>query len=175
MELLKQYPLNESQDVSGSNLNSSSENECQVRTHIVTYLKRSNPLNFYLKFPTKSCQPKSNDTMNLQSLNKHLWDDELDDLNPPMIVVESKAKSSGLSEIEVKSARTLLDERVTDHLRNLSDEAEVENIKSILGDLQTDDVIPVSVSNVNSPLKFWLHIRKENYERRYEDLFNKMQ
>lgn len=122
--------------------------------------------------------------LKLESSHENLWDDELDDLEPPKIISNGKAPSNssslyyGVSDIDGSSTGTSSREQIINPIHSFSDDEEedqLNDIKSVLGDLSVGDMIPVVLSNVNNPLKFWLNIRREEYEKQFKTLYKDMQ
>lgn len=125
-------------------------------------------------------QPKASEEekVELNTSADNLWDDELENLEPP-VVVKSKANSNS-SIYGVSEDGSIPDTRENNShplLSVYSDEEEVESqeIKSLLSEIRVGDVLPVQMSEINSPLKFWVHILQEKFGKQFDTLFNDMQ
>lgn len=57
----------------------------------------------------------------------------------------------------------------------LSSSDEGGEIKNLLGEFHVGDTIPVKLSDVNNPLKFWVHIQQEKHVKQINELHHEMQ
>ncbi|XP_055313883.1 tudor domain-containing 6-like isoform X2 [Sitodiplosis mosellana] len=121
-----------------------------------------------------------------ESSNENLWDDELDNLEPPTAPAKNKANTDdssfyyGVSDTEEvpvpPSSVELLRQRMADPLfSDEEEETEQNEIKGVLGDLHIGDTVPVRLSDANSPLKFWVHVRQEKYKKQIDTMYKDMQ
>lgn len=128
-----------------------------------------------------------NESPVFESLQENLWDDELDFLQPPTAPAKSKANSNGsslyygVSDIEGDSSAPpssgeMMRRTLAEHIFSDEEEEEEQNeIKAIVSELHPGDTIPVRLSEVNSPLKFWVHVRQEKYMNEIDTLYKEMQ
>lgn len=55
------------------------------------------------------------------------------------------------------------------------EETELNEIKGILSDLHVGDTLPVRISDANSPLKFWVHVRSDKYKQQMNKLYKELE
>lgn len=127
-----------------------------------------------------------NQNADFESSQENLWDDELDFLQPPTAPAKSKAESNdsslyyGVSDTEGDSSAPPssgeMHQTLAEHMLSDEEEEEEQNeIKGIVSELHPGDIIPVRLSDVNSPLKFWVHVRQEKYKNEIGTLYKDMQ
>lgn len=112
-----------------------------------------------------------------------VWDDEWENIQPPTKNPQSRASSSfyGVSDIDgstsTKSSHALLCQQM--QLPSSDDEQEQEqtqtDLKALLDELHVGETVSVRISDVNNPLKFWLHLRPEKYVSQLRQMHNEMQ
>lgn len=105
-----------------------------------------------------------------------LWDDELENAVPP----SNSSSFYGVSDIsnndksDKEPSLPSSSDRVHMKMALSSSEDESDSIKDLLDELHVGDVIPVRVSDINSPLKFWVHIRQDKYIQQINKLYKAM-
>lgn len=118
----------------------------------------------------------------LLSSKETVWDDEVTDLKPPSIEQNESASNYSynlaVSEISSKPDNTEDQTSIKEVLElQFSDDEEIENagIKATLDELSSGEVIPVRISDVNNPMKFWVHVRREKNRKEIERLYKEME
>lgn len=83
----------------------------------------------------------------------------------------------GVSDNEGDSAIALNELLNTKPLLSLNSDEDEENtdIKGVFNEIHAGDVIPVILTEVNSPLKFWVNIEQQQYELQFGVLNTEMQ
>lgn len=121
-----------------------------------------------------------------ESSNDNLWDDELDNLESPTAPSKDDSNTEDssvyycVSDTEEEAAPPLSVELLRQRMAHplLSDEeeeTEQNKIKGAVNEMHVGDTVPVRLSDANSPLKFWVHIRQEKYREQFNKLYNDMQ
>lgn len=127
-----------------------------------------------ITFPQTSRSSKKSQNDDFQSL----WDDELNDIGPPTISRSNASSIYGVSDDPNSERSKTSHDRICEGmmLQSSDDEEPTETgMKDLLGELHVGDMVPVLISDVNNPLKFWLHIRQAKYEQQFNQLYNDMQ
>lgn len=109
------------------------------------------------------------------------WDDDLDKMNPNL---KNENSVYGVSDIRsndnsnhdsVKSQSSHDILRQTMAETTLSDDTKQNTIKEMIDELHVGDYLPVRVTNLNNPQKFWIQIRLKKYIERTNVMFKRMQ
>lgn len=107
-----------------------------------------------------------------------LWEDELENVQPPTLNRSNPSSFYCVSDSSTGSASTKssIDPAVR-QMRFLStdEEEKVSEIPELLSGFQAGDILPARVSDTNNPLKFWIHIRREEFITQINEMYRTMQ
>ena len=135
----------------------------------------------------EEAKPKeAKEKISFDSSHENLWDDELENVEAATVPLKSKADTGGSSlyygvsdtedEAGPPSSVELLRQRMAESLfSDEEEETEQNEIKGILADLHVGDTLPVRISDANSPLKFWVHVRLDKYKKQMDTLYKNME
>lgn len=107
-----------------------------------------------------------------------LWEDELENVQPPTINRSNPSSFYGVSDLSngSTSSKSSCDPVQQRMLESTSeDEAMITDIPDLLSEFHAGDILPARVSDTNNPLKFWIHIRQEKYITQINEMYKKMQ
>lgn len=108
-----------------------------------------------------------------------VWEDELENVQPPTINRSNASSFYGVSDLSSSSnaSKASLDPIHRGMLETSSeDEATISEIPDLLGELHVGDMLKSRVSDTNNPLKFWIQILQDHkYLQQINEMLQKMQ
>lgn len=107
-----------------------------------------------------------------------LWEDELENLQPPTLNRSNPSSYYGVSDSPASSSSSnpSVDPVVRRMAEPSSDEeVQISEIPELLSEFCCGDILPARVSDSNNPLKFWVHIRQEKYVQQINKMLTDMQ
>ncbi|XP_031630401.1 uncharacterized protein LOC116345291 [Contarinia nasturtii] len=106
------------------------------------------------------------------------WDDYVEKAKPPTVNKASSDDYCGVSDIDNSPPSETSEEVMRKKMAHCwfsdSEEEDYTDIKNISSEIHAGDTLPVRISDVNNPLKFWVHVRLPKYKDDINNLYKEM-